>query len=220
MSNSISTKSIIVKDNISTKSIIKTNNISTKSIIKGDYDIYGNIIEYDPNDWIGEDYVLDRSLNIESKFNSIESEYGTLDIALANEAVAEKSNIMLSLVDEGYNIHNVYIYYKNSYHEKVDLMPGKYKVNNAILLTNNLELEVSEIEFTIEKNQVFNLVINNKESKHIMATKSNVIIKNEEKEEIKQNKPIYIYILIVIGILVVGFGLYRVIRTILERKSD
>ena len=215
--NNIKNKLIATKSNLATKS-----NIASQSVIKGDIDIYGNIIEYDPNDWVGEDHVLDRNININNIFTKDnEEEFGTLDIFLAEDLTYTKSNVLLSLVDEAYNIHNIYIYYRNDYHEKVDLAPGVYKVNNVLYLADDkINIEASEGSIIITKDETTNITINRTKSEIIYSTISEIKESEEVKENSREKMPLYIYILIILAIIIFMVAVLLVVKRFVVKKDE
>lgn len=209
--------------NISTKSEVSTKSIiSTISTIKGDIDKYGNIIEYDPNSWIGEDNIIDKNVNIQNIFVSNNDDTGTLDIMIDKDLMNEKSNILVSLIDEGYNIHNVYVYYKNDYHEKVKLAPGLYIVNNIEYLADNqVRVKASESEIYIKKDETINMLIKKDESRQVLlSTNSNAINTNEKDVYEKARMPFYIYIFIVLGILIAGLAIFKLVNKFMKKEDE
>lgn len=215
--NAVNTDSIATISETATKSDIATKSVATKSIIKGDKDIYGNIVEYDPEDWVGEDHIIDKDVNINNIYVKDSNEMGILDISLSEDLMNEKSNILVSLVDQAYNVHNIYIYYRNDFHEKVELSPGKYKINNIKYLASNevnITATISEIE--IVKDKTTNLVINYSESEIVYSTISEMTDKEIVKiDTVKQKIPFYIYIIIVLAIIIFVFAIVIIVKKVL-----
>ena len=203
-------------------SFIATKSIATRSLIQGDLDIYGNSIEYDPDAWVGEDNIVDDNVNVKNIFSiQNENEIGVLDISLSDELRREKSNILVSLIDEGYNVSNIYIYYRNDYHEKVNLTPGKYTVNNIVYLANNnIELKSDIKDFIIEKDDTINLHIEPNQEQITISTISETNKKTVDRV-VKNNKiPIFIYLVIVVGIVILALIVYTFVKRIINKGDE
>lgn len=217
LNNNMSSQSEIIdiSSTSEVKKVISTNSetkrvISTESEIKkGSIDIYGNVIDYDPNDWVGEDVEEEKEIIKSSEFR-IGEEYGTLDISIPDSMPLDNTNIELSIIDQGYNMHNVYIYYKNNYHEKIKMSKGKYTISNMSFLgVDGSAYKLSNREFNIENGETTYITIDYKlgeKREEIIATQSEIV--KEEIEVKNRNSFIGIIYSIVFIIIIVCMALF------------
>lgn len=216
----ISTSSI--SNRISTNSNLDDRNATTDKIIKGDIDIYGNIINYDPEDWVGEDFIPDKIITSEKIIKNENVNIGTLDINVTEELLNIKSNILISLIDSHYNIHNVYIYYRNNSHEKVELQVGKYKINSISMLANDNVLLSSNIdEFVIDKDVTTSIKINIENRIISNVATESIIVKEETIKPVeKKTKPLFMYFIIIAIIVVVTMVLLKAVKSKMSEYEE
>ena len=212
--NEVSTSSDIRR---ATGSSIRVSSISNM-IKKGSIDVYGNIIDYDPNEWVGEDVEIENE-SIKSEDFKVDETYGTLDIQIPDYLTLDNTNVELSIVDEVYNIHNIYIYYRNNYHEKIKMNKGKYKINNISFLgINGSDYVLSTREFVIENGETTYVTIDhiyNERIEEIVASISEI----KNKEVISQKRSSRVVPMIII-FAIIGTLIYLYLKKRKERDEE
>lgn len=186
---------------------------------KGSLDIYGNVINYDPNNWVGEDYVLEKE-TIKSEDFKVGKDYGTLDVSIPDYLTLDNTNVELSIVDDGYNMHNIYIYYRNNYHEKIDMSQGRYRINNISFLgVDGSDYVLSAREFKIENGETTYITIDhifNEAKEETVATSSEVV----QSAEIPQRRGGSRFIFMMIFFAIVGVAMYFIMKKRKEKDEQ
>ena len=205
-----------IKQNIASNSNISIS--SSSQLKKGDYDVYGNIIDYDPDDWLGED--IEQIDIIKSSITKKGSE-GVLEVTLINSKGLKDTNIQLTLIDEAYNIHNIYIYYINNYNEKININAGKYRVNNVSLMDSvgGINMIIPSLsEFEINENEHVNLYLTFGEQFVINETIESTVSEIKDVEPLKKSNNILNIILSILILVVMVLIVLFVIKKI--KKGD
>lgn len=206
---------------MATESQIKKQKISTVSEIKkNSIDFYGNIINYDPTDWVGEDFKIEKE-TIKSEEFKIGSEYGTFDVSIPDYLKLGETNVELSIIDAAYNMHNIYIYYRNNYHEKIKMSPGKYRINNISFLgIDGSNYELSTKKFVIKKDETTYVTIdhiyNEDKKDETISTNSEVIVNEGMYQRRSGSRLIFMLIFFVI----VGIAMYFILKKRKERNEQ
>lgn len=194
------------------------NNKSFKKI-----DPYGNIINYDENAWVGED-------NQETSYNEIDtietipqsSNAGVLSISITEKInIDERTNILVSLVDEYYNMHDIYVYYRNDYKEMVELPEGVYKVSLVKNLGSSTQALIpSASQFKIVKGQTTNIVL---DSQNIKKATSNYITTSTTsyiQTEKKKGSIIFSIVIWIVILAVIYFAFKKIVIKYLKNKEE
>lgn len=122
-------------------------------------DNYGNKIEYDINSWIGEDNITNKEININNTKNDI-SVTGLINISLNNNLVIDSNaSILLSIINENFEISDLYLYGKNNYIESYNLKCGNYDVLLVKNMATNEEYDTNIQSFQIKDGENINLLI-------------------------------------------------------------
>ena len=209
---SISTDSDVDYDIYKIKKIMGTNVVETKNY---GTDEYGNIIENDPNDWVGED---SGNLNTEPIQNTIDNisdnvnreNSGIINVSIDESFDVKNSNLKIVLLDNYYTLYNMFIFYKNDYKEKLYLPYGKYRINEIVNLNSEVQDLYTNInEFNITKDNMVELVISQKKAvKEEVKVIENVATKSTISQiaETKKQGP-NIFLILVIIALIIGIAL-------------
>lgn len=223
---SISTNSNTNYDVLKIKKIKGAELVETKNF---GTDEYGNIIENDPNDWVGED---SGNLNEETEQHNIDNisdnvdkeNSGILNVNIDDSFNVKNSNLKIVLVDNTYSLYNLFIYYRNDYKEKLYLPLGKYRINEIVNLNSNVQdLKTNIEEFNITKDNMVELIISQKEKQEEIEVIEEIASKStiSQIEEPKKESLNIVSILFIIAFLVgIGLGIKYFVQKILFQPKE
>lgn len=178
-------------------------------------DEYGKEIEYDINDWHGEDFTI-ANPNFSDKEELTENDStGTLIVSLGDFNIENIDIIELSLIDDKYNIKDFYLYKNNGFNEAISLNVGQYEVLSVLDMTTAKSLTTNNNRFTIKKNEseYIKLVYLGNENVENEETNESTTIINKEIKYSDVN-----YLGIVLNVLLV-FVIVMSIILFLKRRN-
>ena len=127
-------------------------------------DEYGNEIEYDVNNWVGEDNSAN-SINSTTKGTNalMTSTYGTLHIKLDDSIMSSiNDSILVSIINDKYETKDLYLYSTNNYEDDFKLQVGKYNIILVMNMGTDTEINTTLKSFNITENETSDLVLDKK----------------------------------------------------------